>query len=527
MVYIIGSGLSAMAAAAALVQRGCRPTILDTGLSPDPDALILKARLAASEPEDWKPEDLQLLQRTGPVAVNGIPRKRHFGSDFTYRNVNLSAGLDLHRASAFRSFAAGGFSNVWGAVIQPMSKRDLADWPIAPQELAPHYDAAHILLKHADIGPAAHDVSTHDSAVLNLRPSTQTEQLKADLDASRRELAREGIRFDYARLAVQTGDRDGHGGCRYCGMCLYGCPYDCRYAADSTLKQLIKEGKVRYRPGIIVDKLSNEKGKVRIEGRSLGEGSPVIHDANQVFVAAGLLETSRIVLSSLGLYGVAMQVKHSDIFTLPILRYSKAAGIFHEKLHALCQLVAEIEDESACAYPVRLQFYGYNDLYLRLLAHKLGLFAWALMPAFRTIVARLFVIFGYLHSSVSSSLELTLSRGGSTLRLEGRPNPEALRIVRAIARKLLKIRKQFRAIPLAFQVRLDLPGGGYHSGGIFPMRPAPGDLQTDRWGSLPSLPGVHLIDATILPTVPAGPLAFTVMANAHRIASECPVPHAE
>lgn len=97
--------------------------------------------------------------------------------------------------------------------------------------------------------------------------------------------------------------------------------------------------------------------------------------------------------------------------------------------------------------------------------------------------------------------------------------------MRAITRKLLRCRKQFRALPLAFRFQLDQPGGGYHSGGIFPMRRAPDDLQTDRWGSLPLLPGVHLVDATILPTVPAGPLAFTVMANAHRIASECPVPH--
>ncbi len=55
------------------------------------------------------------------------------------------------------------------------------------------------------------------------------------------------------------------------------------------------------------------------------------------------------------------------------------------------------------------------------------------------------------------------------------------------------------------------------------MRHARGDLETDVWGSLGALPGVHIVDASILPSVPPTPLAFTVMANAHRIASRCAV----
>jgi hypothetical protein len=136
----------------------------------------------------------------------------------------------------------------------------------------------------------------------------------------------------------------------------------------------------------------------------------------------------------------------------------------------------------------------------------------------------LFVIFGYLHSSDSSSVKLTLSgREKPTVKLEGCWNPEARRISRAIARKILRNHTCFRAVPLLLQLRLDLPGGGYRSGGTFPMQIAPGKTQTDRWGCLRSLPGVHIVDASILPSIPPSPTAFTVMANAHRIASECQV----
>jgi choline dehydrogenase-like flavoprotein len=82
----------------------------------------------------------------------------------------------------------------------------------------------------------------------------------------------------------------------------------------------------------------------------------------------------------------------------------------------------------------------------------------------------------------------------------------------------------FKGMALQSQLKLDLPGGGYHSGGTLPMRRTPHSLETDYWGQLPSLPGTHVVDASVLPTVPASPTAFTVMANTHRIASEVPLP---
>ncbi len=515
-----------MAAAVALARRGCHVTIVDTGLTPEPEARALKARMAETEPEDWHAEDLVQLKRTGPVSANGIPHKLHFSSDFTFQNVNDATALDLRGASMYRSFAAGGFSNVWGAVIQPLGLKDMQDWPIALADLAPHYAAVRALLcDHLD------EESTElsfppDGSLPDIRPSSQARALHADLVASKQELARQGIRFDYARLAMRAFDRDGEKGCRYCGLCLYGCPYDSIYTASSTLTRLIRDGIVNYVPGVWVDKLSRVNGCIRIEGRSLREGARRTFQARRVFVAAGLLETSRIILTSLRLYDTPLQVKHSDIFTLPAVRYRATTSVCQEELHTLCQIVAEIEDEKICEHRVRLQFYGYNDLYSKLLAQKLGWLGPLLKPALRTVAARLFVIFGYLHSSVSSSMKITLrSAGDPTLHVEGQPNPLAEHITRAVARKLFRNRRCFQAIPLPLEIRLDLPGGGYHSGGTFPMRRTPGMSETDLWGSLPSLCGVHLIDASILPTVPASTTAFTVMANAHRIASECPLPH--
>ncbi len=526
MVYIVGSGLSSIAAASALIARGIRPTILDAGLAPDAFAEVRKQRLSSVEPEGWQPDDIAQLKSFGPMAANGIPRKLYFGSDFTFSEVGHATPLDLRQASMHRSFAAGGFSNVWGAVVQPLSPDEMNGWPVTFEEFAPHYAAVRRLVcdqaeegspLQAEFGRAAADPA--------IRPSLQARALYTDLTAGRARLARQGIRFAYASLAVRASDRNGERGCRYCGLCLYGCPYDCRYSARTTLMRLVRQEKVRYIPGVIVQRLFSAGRHINIEVHSLTENSASCYPASCVLVGAGLLESSRIIMTSLGLYDTPLVAKHSDIFTLPILRYASAPSVFDERLHTLCQLIGEITDARISEHPIHLQIYGYNDLYPALLREKFGMPGSRLTPALKSLASRLFVIFGYLHSSISSNIVLTLrGNGAPTLTAEGRRNRLAAGITRQVARTILRNRESFRAIPIPFRGRLDLPGGGYHSGGSFPMSGNPGALQTDRLGRLSSLPGMHLIDASVLPTVPAGTTAFTVMANAHRIASELEAP---
>jgi choline dehydrogenase-like flavoprotein len=509
MIYIIGSGLSGMAAAVALSQRGYVPTVLDAGLDLDEARRVLKMRLASLEPEQWNAADVARLKQVGPAAASGIPRKLHFGSAFAYRDADPATSIEVSRASMYRSFALGGFSSVWGAVIQPFPNEEIRRWPVDPGDLVPHYAAMRALLSDGTV-----------------QPTTQARAFYADLDKHREELSARGIRFRYADLAVRATDRNGTKGCRYCGLCLYGCPYESIHTAASTLARFRCEGRVRYIPGVIVDKLSPAVDRVRIEARLLADGARIcFDDPSVVFVAAGVLESARIILTSLALSEIPVQLRHSDIFTLPLLRFPTANGIARERIHTLCQLILDFDDDAVDVNPVRLQLYGYNDLYAPLLARKVGPFSTPLAPLLDSLSTHLWTAFGYVHSDASSSVRMTLTGGSPVkLRVEGEHNPKARQIARAVARRLMNARRFFRAIPVSSGLRFDLPGGGYHTGGSFPMSATPGPLETDRWGRLASLPRIHLVDASLLPSVPAGTLAFTVMANAHRIALECPLP---
>jgi len=67
--------------------------------------------------------------------------------------------------------------------------------------------------------------------------------------------------------------------------------------------------------------------------------------------------------------------------------------------------------------------------------------------------------------------------------------------------------------------RISDVGQGYHSGGTMSMSKDPIGAQSDIFGRPFSLNRVHVVDSSILPTIPSGTITLTVMANSYRIAS--------
>src|SRR5205814_1174871 len=73
------------------------------------------------------------------------------------------------------------------------------------------------------------------------------------------------------------------------------------------------------------------------------------------------------------------------------------------------------------------------------------------------------------------------------------------------------------AFPLWPMLEIAPVGRGFHSGGTFPMSARPVATQTDVLGRPAGWQRVHVVDATVLPSIPATTITFSVMANAHRI----------
>jgi choline dehydrogenase-like flavoprotein len=519
--YIIGSGPAGVAAAAALVQRGLPVTMLDAGGELEPDLQAIAARLGQQLPELWDVRDRERLQ--GPLRLNaeGAPLKLAFGSDYVYRDIDRLLPVVADGVDAYRAVAAGGLSVVWGAAILPYSDDDFEGWPIDTAAMQAYYVAALELtgLAGEDDG-IARFYPLHVAPTSSVELSSQARFVKDRMTRHAAQLERQHIHFGGARLAIGADPSGVAHACVHCGMCLYGCPYGLIYSAQATLKtRLAASRHFTYVPGYIVKRLTEGPDSVAIEAVSRDSLQPQRFEASRVYLAAGVLSSTAILLESLGAYSQPLELPQSEHFLLPLVLRGAAGRASRQRLHTLSQMFVEIRDRALSRHGIHLQLYTYNDLYARMAKDRLGPLYPLLAPTMERVIDRLVVIKGYLHSEESSRIRATLEPrdGGSALRLTAVPEPRSDATIRAVLRLLASNSKRIGAFPLRLGFRKGLPGSGIHVGGSFPMRRDPKRLESDVLGRPVGFTRVHAVDSAVFPTVPAAPPTLTIMANAYRI----------
>jgi choline dehydrogenase-like flavoprotein len=301
---------------------------------------------------------------------------------------------------------------------------------------------------------------------------------------------------------------------------MYGCPYGFIFNSEQTLRDLARNPRFTYRPDAVVTRLQELDGRAGVSGYHRITREPFTLPAERVYLATGVVATARIVLHSLGIYDQPVRLKDSQYFLFPLLRARGGGDVRRETLHTLSQLFIEIFDPEITARSVHLQVYSYSDLIGQAVRQPFGPAAPLLDGLARAMEKRLLVVQGYLHSDHSSKIVLRLRKGDpDRLLLEAELNPEVRPMIRRVLGKLRRHSRHFGAWPLGPMLQIAEPGRGFHNGGSFPMRRQPGALETDTLGRLPGWRRIHIVDASVLPDVPATQITFSVMANAHRIGS--------
>lgn len=524
MNYVIGSGPAGISAAVALLSRGKQVTLLDGGEALEQPTQDILRKMRLTPKENWALNDLSVLKGESRPTVKGLPVKYSYGSDFPFRE---SGDLIKYRGEGveiYSSMARGGMSSVWGAAILPYSEKELNGWPVTVSELAPHYQSLFSFLPlSAEKDDLEKFLPLFSTPTQSLKLSKQAEAFLTDLQQSRSSLNKQGIHFGKARLAVHVKNRKTELGCVYCGMCLYGCPYSLIYNSEETLNELIQNPKFTYVPNVVVTRFEEKGREVEITGYFKEGQKPFSFKAERLFVGAGILPTANLVLNSLGKCDTQLTFKTSQHFLIPWLRYKKTPRVSKEELSTLSQLFVEVFDSTISEYPMHLQVYSYNDMYGPALKDTFK-FAYDSLKSTldENLLGRMLLIQGYLHSDLSGSLSLKLRKenGKNAMQLDAALNPKTKVAVKKLSKLLLKNAKYFKAMPALPMIKISPAGGGAHSGGTFPMKLNPTELQTNKLGVLTGLSKVHLIDASVFPTIPASTITLTIMANAHRIASE-------
>lgn len=515
---VIGSGPAAVAATHALVSAGRHVTVLDGGDSIEGGRMDVFDTLAQSSPEQWSRELAQQVRSGFPVDIRHVPLKPAYGSLFPYVHDDPDLPIAREHVESLPSLAYGGLSNAWGASILPFKQSDIQDWPVSIAELRPHYEAVLSFMPIA----AEHDelaelLPLYNEAPDALRRGQQAELLLRHLRRHTTSLRAAGFTFGASRLAVFAGAEHPNR-CRYSGLCMYGCPYRSVYNASHTMTALARNGNVDYRGGFYVDRLTETDDAVTIHfhrrGRPAESGQLT---ANQVFVACGSISSTRLVLETLGRTRFSHRLQDSQYFVIPMITARAAPVSLATQGNTLAQLFLELEDRRISSHSVHLQLYGYNDLILSALTRRLPLAEESLERALRALLGRLVVIQGYMHSADSPGL--TIEHASNGIRLVGDPPTGSGRRVKKVVNRLATAGRLLGMLPLFGFLQIGPPGKGNHLGGSLPMRHRPRGLETDTLGRLPGWSRVHVVDASVFPSMPATTVTLSVMANAHRIAT--------
>lgn len=509
-VAIVGSGPAAIAAAWQLCARGLRPVMLDAGDTPPPQTVELVRRLRESH-GSWGADLLALATHNPTGAGGALPKKLVFGSDYFHGHDRAHSPL-ANSSFIAPTFARGGYTVAWGGAMLPMQVVDMAAWPEAARDL--HGATAEVLSRlPVSASPDGLDVAFPAAwpGQASVRLTGQAQQV-----LSRIASCCPGVVAGQARLAVQASR------CRYCGLCLSGCPFDVILGMDACLAGLLAHSRVDYRPGVVVSRLADHAGGVAVHSVDHSGRALPLQVFRKVFLAAGAINSARIALESGGLYEHDISMLDSQKFAVPLLvpAPQTEAG---DAINTLPALFVELLDGEP-AHWIHLQVSAFSHHARKAMEDKLSFGPLRLSPLAQPLTRRLMVGWGGLHSDLSDGFHLRLLRahrhGRPVLKLQPQTTGAGRRQAKQAMRKLARALRPAGIHLLSPGAVIGPPGAGFHFGGSLPMRASPqGPLEADTLGRLGLWRNVHVVDSSVFPTIPATTMVLTIMANAWRIAA--------
>ncbi|MGZ8157370.1 MAG: hypothetical protein ACXWT4_01035 [Methylobacter sp.] len=517
-VAVIGSGLSAIGAVKALQKLGFKPTVLDCGETLDLERSNLANTLADKNPSEWSEQERKALSQNFTIDKgDAIPKKLLFGSDYFYGKSRSDAPVESKGNLPPFSYALGGFSVGWGAASLPPQACDINDWPVNVDEINKYCEIAIADLPYSareDGLSLNFEILQNDPKALHLN---EAEKMILDRLNHASILEKDTLVFGQSRLLVSPETTDKFAGCQYCGQCMSGCVYKSIYKASDDILRLSNQGAIDYKPGCLVLDVSEADDRVQVKYLD-AEGRENISEFDRVFIAAGAVNSTRIVLNSLKIFDKKVKLKTRGGYVMPVFSLKKLPidwpncntqpGIFLEFKGGWLKHWAHVQISTA------------NELLFQKLKIQPGASGLAARMK-RFMVEHVMLAFVNFHSDYAGHYELWLTPSAgksSTNDLHSRHHKSGshLLVFALSVLRLLKICWKIGCLPIIPLAKNN--SGSYHVGGSLPMRAEVGDnLETDDLGRLSAWRRVHIVDTSAFPSLPGTTVGLLAMANAMRI----------
>ena len=516
-IIIVGAGPSGTFAAYQLRGRG--PLVLDVGYRAQESALDGNFYELRKTSSAGGPDLFAELIGPGFESLHNVfhaslgPRLKGPRMRFVTRGAAELSPVVAQNFDALMSFAAGGMANAWGAGLYRFTADDLAGYPISVLDLEPYYDA---ITAKVGISGADDDLSRFFGSARGLLPpvalGASGRAVLRRYTQRRKSLNRQGLYIGLPRLAVLTRDHDGRRAYRYDTLECFRPNDPAVYTPTYTLDELVRRREILYESGLLVERYAESSAGISVLARSCATGERRTFRCRRLILAAGALNTAKIVLRSNDDHVTTLPLLDSNRSSIPLVDPWGIGGALDRSVYSAAMLRAVYAGE-----------------------HGPGLTHMAVYASVGTLCSDYLFDFPFsARGNIAAAKYLTPAL--LLVQLSYPDAPTLTNHVRLLPDDRLELRYTSKpASPLESHVlglfrelgylgalglcRRLTPGNSCRYAGALPMTTTPvGPYQTDRDGLLSRTHGVYVADAANFTVLPSNSHSFTMMANAMRIA---------
>jgi choline dehydrogenase-like flavoprotein len=514
---IIGSGPTGVVAASEIIKKNKEASILDVGFTLEEENLSIKNIFLKNRNIEAFKNQISNNTKFNKKYVN--PNlKFPFGSDFVFRSNGIEKFFYKNKLDIVYSNAEGGLSNIWGTICSPFFREDIKNWDLNyrdyysnlkdTEELIPIMSSSDNLDNFFDVKIGKNH---------NFKLSELSQDLMFFLEENEKDLNKNGIYYGRSKLAVSNKYSLNNMDCQECGLCHYGCPYDCMFNAKFLLDKLKNNKNFSYNNNILVISIDKKKENNILNCLDIKKNQEVLIECKNLFICAGAYATAHILLRSNLVKKKKITLKESQRFYIPFFYKGKTGNNLLEDKNTLPELFLEIFNKNICAKSIHLQFYTFNDLMFKPFKKIFGPFSVFFLKLFSFFFNRVVVLVGYLHSDYSSKINITLTNNPLNSKIDVEVNNESKKIIKKVifflSEKLSKKFLIFRSL-----LNINSPGSSYHYGSSLPMcLDIHKEDSTSLNGQLKNYNNIFILDSSILPDMPGSPTTFNTAVNVSRI----------
>ncbi len=524
-VLVVGSGASGVHFARKALALGRKVHMIDVGVAkpepllPDANFLQLKERL--SKPHDYflGKKNEALILPDNQEEYYGFPPSKEFVFADPLPRPQTSKGFD-----PLFSYAKGGLAEAWTGGSYPFNDGELADFPFTYTDIEPHYvDVARNIGLSGRLDDLSPILPFHDGIEEPVDLDAHGSHLLARYQAKKSKFVQDAFTMGRARLAVLTQDRGERSGCKKLDRCLWGCPIGALYTPSWTLKELLANPDFSYECDLKVSHCQVTNSKITgVVVHPLKGGAQRTISCDKLVLAAGTLETARIVLKTIGEDGEEvpefMGLMDNRQVLMPFVNLGmlgKKWDVENYQYHQLAMglNVGEPMDyvhglvttlKSALIHPV-----------VQNLPFSLGTSA-KFFREMHTALGLVNINFSD-YPREENRVGLDTSGEQDRLMIHYRPDSSEAKRVASVSKKFRKILGRLGCLAPKGMSHMRPMGASVHYAGTLPMTTKGGPWTLDQNGLSRTFENLWIVDGSGLPALPAKNLTFTLMANAARI----------